>query len=179
MLQRHWGDVDTPDNQNKLDWLQPNQPSLYITLRQETTEDQTYNAKLQYANGNMFPVCLPRHTSCLHMIGQRDIMWPHIILPFLEPYHPAQDVPGMHTNTHVDFHPGGISHFPVMYQQTKFWWFWLSYTNERNASLETVYANNGQNRQVKTFYIKFKKFVRFFLFKQTHFARTGRLILWT
>lgn len=56
----------------------------------------------------------PWNTACLHMIGQCDIMRPNIILPFLKPNHTTQDIPRMHTDTHVDVNPCGIPHFPVI-----------------------------------------------------------------
>lgn len=39
-------------------------------------------------------------------------MRPHIILPLLETNHPTQDIPRMHSYTHVDVNPCSIPHFP-------------------------------------------------------------------
>lgn len=60
---------------------------------------------------------LPWNASCFHMIGQRDIMWPDIILPFLKSNNTTQNIPRMHANTHVDVNSCGVSHFSVMDQK--------------------------------------------------------------
>lgn len=55
----------------------------------------------------------PRYSSSLHVIGQSDVMWPHIILPFLESNYAAEHIARMHSNTHVNVNARGISHLPV------------------------------------------------------------------
>lgn len=75
------------------------------------------------AKGNTFLSSLPGHTPSLHVIGQRDIMWPDVILPFLEADHAAQDISRMHTDTHADVDPGGVSHLPVILEETGFDYF--------------------------------------------------------
>ena len=55
---------------------------------------------------------LPGDPSGFHVIGQGDVMWPHVVLPLLQPNHAAEDVPGMHPHAHVDVYSGGVPHFP-------------------------------------------------------------------
>lgn len=56
---------------------------------------------------------LPRYTSCLHVIGQGDVMWPNIILPFLEANHTAENIPRMNTHSHVYIHTCRVPYFPI------------------------------------------------------------------
>lgn len=53
---------------------------------------------------------LPRYTSCLHVIGQGDVMRPNIVLPFLEANHATENIPRMHSDSHVNVNPGGVPH---------------------------------------------------------------------
>lgn len=55
----------------------------------------------------------PRYSSSLHVIGQSHVMWPHIVLPFLESNYAAEHVARMHSDTHVNVNVCGISHLPV------------------------------------------------------------------
>lgn len=57
-------------------------------------------------------LALPRDPSGFHVIGQGNIMWPHVILPLLQTNHPAEDIARMHSHAHVDIHSGGVPHFP-------------------------------------------------------------------
>ena len=44
------------------------------------------------------------------MIGQCDVIAPHVILPFPEPQHAAEDVSGMNSDAHVHVHPRSFTH---------------------------------------------------------------------
>lgn len=58
----------------------------------------------------------PRYASSLHVVGQSDIMWPNIILPFLETNYATEHIARVHSNTHVNVNACGISHLPVTTQ---------------------------------------------------------------
>lgn len=58
---------------------------------------------------------LPWKASRLHVIGQCDIMWPDIKLPFAKADHTTQHIAWVHTNSHVDIYSCGISYLPEEY----------------------------------------------------------------
>lgn len=55
---------------------------------------------------------LPWKASRLHVIGQGDIMWPHIKLPFAKADHTTQHIPRVHANSHVDIYSCGLPYLP-------------------------------------------------------------------
>lgn len=54
----------------------------------------------------------PRQSSCLHHVGQCDVIGPDIILPLSEPQNPAQYAARMQTHTHVQVHLGRFRNRP-------------------------------------------------------------------
>lgn len=55
---------------------------------------------------------LPWKASRLHMIGQGDIMWPDIKLPFAKADHSTQHIARVHPNSHVDIYSCSLSYLP-------------------------------------------------------------------
>lgn len=99
----------------KLAWLKSRPVTQYIYLYRIYV---LHSIPTFWKQGcSSLPVNSPWYPSCFHMISQCDIMWPNIILPFLQSNDTTQDIPWMYTNTHVDIDTCGISHFPVMHQK--------------------------------------------------------------
>ena len=48
------------------------------------------------------------------MIGQCDVITPHVILPFPESQHSAEDVPGVNPDAHVHVHARSFSDVSVI-----------------------------------------------------------------
>lgn len=61
----------------------------------------------------MQDAAVPRHASRFHVVGQRHVVRPHIVLPLAEADHAAQDVAGMDADTHVDVDSGGVPDLSV------------------------------------------------------------------
>lgn len=55
---------------------------------------------------------LPWKASWLHVIGQCNIMWPHIKLPLAKANHTAEHIARVHANSHVYFHTCGLPYLP-------------------------------------------------------------------
>lgn len=55
---------------------------------------------------------IPWKASCLHVIGQGYIMWPHIKLPLAKSDNTTEHVSRMYTHSHVDVHSSGLSYLP-------------------------------------------------------------------
>lgn len=54
----------------------------------------------------------PWKASWLHVIGQSDIMWPHVKLPLAKPNNTAEHVARVHAHSHVDIHSCGLPYLP-------------------------------------------------------------------
>lgn len=75
------------------------------------------SGRRQTARAHFLPAsrdaALPWHASRLHVIGQRHVVRPHVVLPLAEADHAAQDVAGVDADAHVDVDSGGVSNLPV------------------------------------------------------------------
>lgn len=55
---------------------------------------------------------LPWKASRLHMIGEGDVMWPDVKLPFAKSDHATQHITRVNTNSHVDIYSCGLPNLP-------------------------------------------------------------------
>ena len=51
---------------------------------------------------------LPRFSARFHVVGQRDVVRPNVILPLSEAQHPAEHPSRMYAHPHVELHVGGF-----------------------------------------------------------------------
>lgn len=54
-------------------------------------------------------VTLPRDATTLHIVGQRDIIAPHIKLPLAQAQNTTVHSPSVNTNSHVHIHTHNIA----------------------------------------------------------------------
>lgn len=55
----------------------------------------------------------PRFASCLHVIGERDVVRPHVKLPLPEAQHAAVHTPAVNAHAHVNVDPCHLAHQPA------------------------------------------------------------------
>lgn len=55
---------------------------------------------------------LPGHSTTLHVVGQRDVIAPHVKLPLAQAKDTAQDVTGVDADSHVHVEAGRFSDEP-------------------------------------------------------------------
>lgn len=56
---------------------------------------------------------VPGNASRLHVVGQRYVVRPHVVLPLAKADHTAQDVAGMDADAHADVDSGGVPDLSV------------------------------------------------------------------
>ena len=116
--------------------------NIYISLDREviwSTQAQQYIYTFSFI---WLFICLPRHTSLLHVVGSGHVITPDIILPFLKTNNTAENIARMNPNPHVSIHTGHLSQPSTLSSQYHSssdnqnftWWlesspapFWLCY----------------------------------------------------
>lgn len=104
-------------------------------------------------------LALPRDPSSFHVIGQGNIMWPHIILPLLQTNHTTEDVPRMHSHTHVDIDSSSIPHFPKDKES--------KVTIQKHPLLPLTVGQFSRHLSIQNFSGSLKYCHRFFLWQNT------------
>ena len=56
--------------------------------------------------------CLPRLAPGLHVVGQRDVIGPDVVLPLAQPEDAAEDPARVEANTHAQIHLRGLHNRP-------------------------------------------------------------------
>lgn len=87
----------------------------------------------------------PCFASRLHVIGQCDIVWPHVKLPLPQSQHATVDTPTVNADAHVYVDPRHFSHQPAGTQHRRS----ASITsNKQSQSKQHTYANTVSTHEM-------------------------------
>lgn len=66
----------------------------------------------KYKSSSAVKAVSPRLPSCLHHVGERHVVGPHVVLPLAQPQHPTQHPPCVDADPHVELDVCSIHHRP-------------------------------------------------------------------